>query len=75
MAKLPKYVEVKRIPVEGFPRVGKDYLTEDEVNLLLGDYSKAKAELHWEPKIRFKKLVKIMAEADLNRLKNNKIIF
>lgn len=36
MTELPKYVEVKRIPVEGFPRVGKDYLTEDEVDLLFG---------------------------------------
>lgn len=35
MGELLSYVEVKRIPVEGFPRVGKDYLTEEEVGDLL----------------------------------------
>jgi len=35
-----------------------------EVDLLIGDYSKAKEKLGWQPKITFKKLVKIMVEAD-----------
>lgn len=33
---LASYVVAKRIPVEGIPRVGKDYLTEGEVEILLG---------------------------------------
>lgn len=37
-----------------------------EVENLRGDYSKAKAYLKWEPKVRFKELVKIMVEAELN---------
>ncbi len=39
-----------------------------EVQLLLGDPSKAKNELGWEPKVHFKELVKMMVEADLERL-------
>lgn len=36
-----------------------------EVELLIGDPAKAKRQLGWEPKVRFKELVKIMVEADL----------
>jgi GDPmannose 4,6-dehydratase len=37
-----------------------------EVDLLIGDPAKAKKQLGWEPKVRFKELVKIMTEADLD---------
>ena len=40
-----------------------------EVPLLLGDYSKAKECLNWEPKIKFKDLAKLMYDEDLNKLK------
>lgn len=36
-----------------------------EVDLLIGDPAKAKRQLGWEPKIRFKELVRLMVEADL----------
>lgn len=36
-----------------------------EVDILLGDYTKAKKVLGWEPKTTFKELVRIMVEADL----------
>lgn len=36
-----------------------------EVELLIGDPAKAKAQLGWEPKVKFKELVRIMVEADL----------
>lgn len=49
----------------------KDYVEEDskymrpaEVDLLVGDYSKAKKVLGWEPKVKFKDLVRIMIEKD-----------
>jgi len=49
----------------------RDYLTEDptlyrpaEVNLLLGDASKAKEKLGWEHSIRFEDLVREMVQAD-----------
>ena len=40
------------------------YFRQAEVDILLGDYSKAKKQLGWEPKVRFNELVKIMAKAD-----------
>ncbi len=42
------------------------YFRPAEVDLLMGDYSKAKSKLGWEPKVKFKELVKIMVEAELN---------
>jgi GDPmannose 4,6-dehydratase len=40
-----------------------------EVDMLIGDSAKAKRQLGWEPKVRFKDLVKIMIEADLEQAK------
>jgi len=40
-----------------------------EVYSLVGDASKAKTKLGWQPKVNFSELVKIMAEKDLERLK------
>ena len=36
-----------------------------EVDLLIGDPTKARVKLGWEPKVRFKELVRLMVEADL----------
>src|SRR5690606_28583838 len=44
-----------------------------EVNLLIGDASKAKRELGWEPKVSFKELVARMVDADLARLKEARV--
>ena len=41
-----------------------------EVPLLLGDSSKAKRILGWEPKVKFKELAKMMYEADLKDFKS-----
>lgn len=41
------------------------YFRPAEVDLLLGDYSKAKKMLGWEPKTKFKQLAQIMTRADL----------
>lgn len=38
-----------------------------DVELLMGDYTKAKKKLGWKPKTNFKKLVKIMVEEDIKR--------
>jgi len=40
------------------------YLRPAEVDMLIGDYSKAKAELGWEPTVRFPELVRMMVDAD-----------
>ena len=41
-----------------------------EVPLLLGDASKAKKKLNWEPKVKFKELAQMMYDEDLRRLFN-----
>jgi len=48
--------------------VSPKYFRPTEVDILQGDYSKAKQILGWEPKIKFHELVKIMMENDLNEL-------
>ena len=39
-----------------------------EVDLLVGDSSKAQANLGWEPSVRFEELIQLMADADLKAL-------
>ena len=40
--------------------------------MLIGDYSKAKRQLGWEPKTRFNELVKLMVEADIELLRRHR---
>ena len=56
-----KYVEID-------PRLFRPH----EVPLLLGDPSKAERQLGWKPRITFKKLAKMMYEADLESLKRTR---
>jgi GDPmannose 4,6-dehydratase len=53
----------------------QDYVTRDErfyrpaeVDLLISDPRKAQAKLQWEPSVNFDELIKMMVEADLERL-------
>ncbi len=48
------------------------YFRPAEVDILLGDYSKAKNKLGWEPETKFKDLIKLMAEEDLKEESNKK---
>ena len=52
-------------------KIDPKYFRPAEVDILLGDYSKAKKELGWEPKVKFKELVKLMTEADLKEARGN----
>ena len=45
------------------------YYRPTEVDLLLGNPLKAKEELGWEPKMKFKELVDLMIESDWNKVK------
>jgi GDPmannose 4,6-dehydratase len=45
--------------------ISAKYFRPAEVDLLIGDYSKAKEKLGWQPKVKFKELVKMMVDADL----------
>ena len=51
-------------------RVNPKFYRPAEVDILTGDYSKAKRDLGWEPKTRFDELVRIMLERDLERIKD-----
>jgi GDPmannose 4,6-dehydratase len=44
-----------------------------EVDLLLGDPSKAKKAFGWEPKVRFHELVRVMVDADMDLLSRNTV--
>jgi len=57
-------LKVGDVLVEIDPR----YFRPLEVEFLQGDASKARKRLGWEPKVRFKDLVKIMVEADIKNL-------
>ena len=73
----------KRIPCANLSKqpfhtpiwIGSEFVKHDpryerpaEVDLLLGDASKAKKILGWEPKVRFHELVRIMVDADMELL-------
>ena len=48
-----------------FVKYDARYERPAEVDLLVGDASKAKRQIGWEPKVRFKELVRIMVDADM----------
>ena len=49
----------------------KEHMRPAEVDYLIGDYSKAKRVLGWEPKTSFKQLVEMMVNADIDAEKRN----
>jgi len=59
---------------EDFVVTSKDYERPNEVKYLLGDSSKAKSELNWEPETNFKQLVKMMVENDLKLAEQEKVL-
>ncbi len=73
---------VKEFLQEAFQRVGLDwekyvecdkrYLRPTEVDQLLGDASKARAQFGWEPKVKFRDLVAMMVDADLELARKEK---
>jgi GDPmannose 4,6-dehydratase len=46
-------------------KIDHKYYRPTEVDLLIGDASKAKKELGWQPKVRFHELIAMMVDADL----------
>ena len=52
-------------------RVNPKYFRPTEVDLLLGDASKAKRILGWEPKVTFHDLVTDMMTSDIELMKKN----
>jgi GDPmannose 4,6-dehydratase len=58
------------ISVKKYLKTDKRLFRPHEVPLLLGDASKAKKKLNWEPKVKFKELAQLMYDEDLRRLFN-----
>ena len=73
---------VREFLEEAFGHVGLDwkkyvalderYLRPSEVDLLLGDGSKARRQLGWAPKTKFRDLVRLMVDADVQLLKDHR---
>lgn len=55
-----------------YVKLDERFMRPAEVDLLIGDPTKAKKQLGWEPKTSFKELVTMMVDSDLNLVKNNK---
>jgi GDPmannose 4,6-dehydratase len=53
---------------EDYVKVDPRFMRPAEVDLLVGDPTKARTTLGWEPTVSFEKLVAMMVEADLKRL-------
>lgn len=49
--------------------IDEKYFRPAEVDILIGDATKAKTILGWEPKIKFLELIKMMTESDLKKAK------
>jgi GDPmannose 4,6-dehydratase len=50
---------------QDYVKVDPKYFRPSEVDVLLGDPSKARTALGWKPKVAFKQLVRLMVDADL----------
>ena len=48
------------------------YYRPAEVDLLIGDYSKARRKLGWQPKTKFAELARLMVDADIQLLKDHR---
>jgi GDPmannose 4,6-dehydratase len=53
-----------------YVEIDQRYFRPAEVDLLVGDASKAKQQLGWEPKTRFKELIQLMVDADIRILQD-----
>lgn len=66
-------VGVERGTDEVRVRVNAKYFRPTEVDMLLGDATRARAELGWKPKVSFLELVEDMTRADIELMKRNPI--
>jgi len=56
------------LSIEKHVQIDERLFRPQEVPILLGDASKAKEVLGWEPKVNFEQLAAMMYEADLKKL-------
>ena len=56
------------VEIDGHVRIDESLIRPAEVDHLVGDASKAKRELGWEPRTSFEQLTRLMVDADLEAL-------
>ena len=59
------------VPWEPHVRIDDAFKRPAEVDLLVGDASKAERELGWKPKTNFEQLIRLMVDADLKLLQGS----
>ena len=69
-----KAFKVVDLDWEKYVTTSEKYLRPNEVNYLLGDYSKAKSKLEWAPETSFDELVKLMVDEDLILAEKEKVL-
>ena len=60
---------------EEYVQTSERYLRPNEVEYLLGDYSKIKTQIGWKPKTELSKLVELMVESDIVLAKKEKVLY
>jgi len=65
-------VGIDKVTRKEIIRIDPKYFRPSEVDLLQGNPSKAEKELGWKSKTKFKELIKIMVESDLQKAKREK---
>ncbi|HEV7918376.1 MAG TPA: GDP-mannose 4,6-dehydratase [Solirubrobacterales bacterium] len=63
------------LEMDKYVEIDEKYFRPTEVDLLIGDASKAKQKLGWEPKVTFDELVRIMVDADMEDLERRRAGF
>jgi GDPmannose 4,6-dehydratase len=56
------------LPWEKYVKLDPKFLRPAEVDLLIGDPSKAQQKLGWKPKVSFEQMIQMMVDADIERL-------
>ena len=59
---------------QAYVEIDPRYYRPTEVDLLLGDNTKAKAVLEWEPKVSFRELARMMTETDWQKAKKERVL-
>jgi GDPmannose 4,6-dehydratase len=69
-----KVFQKLELDYEKYIAIDQRYFRPTEVDALLGDSTKAKKKLGWQPKVGFDELVNLMVEADLEMAKKEKTL-
>jgi GDPmannose 4,6-dehydratase len=69
-----KVFEKLELDYKQFVDIDRKYFRPSEVDVLLGDASKARKALQWTPKVGFEELIDMMIEADMEIARKEKTL-